>query len=550
MEATNYKSIGPVLQLNKAGELTQKRMKAVKVCDGLYITEPDKSNFVRYIIECEGVMWVESTQSKSYMDRYAAMMPEALKKVKEGFYNGEHCNNFCREIDRRINHPDSPAIMELKKPERKKPEPLPEGVKKVSVYMCKGCTDETTDKKVIITELAPHVYTYTYKLKKYGERVKVVFEIDGVYFEAVDKSAFYMEREDFTEVCSKAYASARKNIAEGAAKGMPYFAELQKRIGTPVTTAETPRISTEAAETVNVSAEDEKAEKTANFNDETRRYIIDTFKTKENMVAKFMDAIKSDKAELDEYKANTRKGGKFRKERMQRLEDSATELAKQMEEWSAIFDEPLPIEEPHDHITIYQSALEQCNALADNPEIMLHDDVARVERKDGKTARIIATNFDDGFLHCPLYFVVYVDEMPMLENYATLESAIEAAKADIPPNPFGTLEPPQSPEAPQTVERTADTPKPRETARKPRNRNFRFSQPRTCKNFLIIQSVPRLAKCSTAHHIAGVSKMVYSAIAPPGYAPPIRGDCKLSISTRAKPPNRARSDITTNYKPP
>ena len=80
MEATNYTSIGPVLQLNKAGELTQKRMKAVKVCDGLYITEPDKSNFVRFIIECNGVMWVESSQIKSYVNRCAAMMPEVLKK--------------------------------------------------------------------------------------------------------------------------------------------------------------------------------------------------------------------------------------------------------------------------------------------------------------------------------------------------------------------------------------------------------------------------------------------------------------------------------------
>lgn len=257
METTNYTSIGPVLQLNKAGELAQKRMKAAKVCDGLYVTAPDKRDFVRYIIECNGVMWVESTQSKSYAERYAAAMPEALKKVKAGFYGGENCNNFCREIDRRINHPEAPVIMELKKPERKKPEPLPEGAKKVSVYMFKGCTAETTDKKVVITELAPHIYTYTYKLKKYGERVKVVFEIDGVYFEAVDKDACYMERKDFAEVCAKAYASARKNVAGAAAQGMPYFVELQKRIDA-ATPTETPRISTEMAETANVSAEGEK----------------------------------------------------------------------------------------------------------------------------------------------------------------------------------------------------------------------------------------------------------------------------------------------------
>lgn len=230
MEATNYTSIGLVLQLNKAGELTQKRMKAAKVCDGLYVTEPDKRDFVRFIIECNGVMWVESSQSKSYVNRYAAMMPEAIKKVKAGFYGGENCNNFCREIDRRINHPEAPAIMELKKPERKKPEPLPEGAKKVSVLMFKGCTDETTEKKVAITEVAPHVYTYAYKMRRYGERVKIIFEIDGVYFQGHDTGTYVLEREDFTEVCTKAYASARKNVAGGAAQGMPYFVEVQKRI--------------------------------------------------------------------------------------------------------------------------------------------------------------------------------------------------------------------------------------------------------------------------------------------------------------------------------
>lgn len=230
METTNYTSIGPVLQLNKAGELIQKRMKAVKVCDGLYITEPDKSNFVRFIIECNGVMWVESTQSKSYAERYAAAMPEALKKVKAGFYSGENRNNYCREIDRRINHPYSPAIMDLKKPERKKPAPLAENERKVSVYMFKGCTDEMTEKNVVITEVAPHVYTYTYKLKKYGERVKIIFEIDGVYFQGSDSGAYVLEREDFTEICTKAYKLARQNVVDGAASGMAYFIEVQKRI--------------------------------------------------------------------------------------------------------------------------------------------------------------------------------------------------------------------------------------------------------------------------------------------------------------------------------
>lgn len=102
-------------------------------------------------------------------------------------------------------------------------------------------------------------------------------------------------------------------------------------------------------------------------------------------------------------------------------------------------------------------------------------------------------------------------------------------------------EPPQSPETPKAVECTTDAPKPRETARKePKRviRNFRTTQPRTCKNFLIVQSVPRLAKRSTAHHIADVSKMVYSAIMPSGYVPPIRGDCVNEVDCQWLPDNR------------
>ena len=52
----------------------------------------------------------------------------------------------------------------------------------------------------------------------------------------------------------------------------------------------------------------------------------------------------------------------------------------------------------------------------------------------------------------------------------------------------------------------------------------RVAGPRNCKNPLVVAGVPR---CSTAHHSRRAGKMVAT---PPGYAPPIRGDCKLSAS--------------------
>lgn len=230
MEDLTYTPIGSVLHLNKAGELAQKRMNAAKLCDGLYITEPDKSGYTQFICELNGVVWLDCKAAENRIADGIKLMPGYFDKIKAGCFDGENSPEFKREISRRINHPDSPAIMELKKPERKKTAPLPEGAKKVSVLMFKGCTDEIIDKKVIINEVAPHVYTHTYKLKGYGERVKIIFEVDGVYFQGADNGAYVMAREDFNEICAKAYERARENVADGAAKGMRYFVEVQKRI--------------------------------------------------------------------------------------------------------------------------------------------------------------------------------------------------------------------------------------------------------------------------------------------------------------------------------
>lgn len=228
METTNYTSIGPVLQLNKAGELTQKRMKAVNVCDGLYISEPGKRHFVKLIAEYNNVMWVETEIHTESLNSVIKQVPAVFKAIGGGKL--ATMNEYHQEIHRRIFSPESPAIMELKKPERKKPVPLAENERRVCVLMFKGCTDVMTEKKVVITEAAPHVYTYVYELKRYGKRVKIIFEIDGVYFQAGDDGTYVMEREDFIEVCTKAYTHARENAAAGAAKGMEYFIEVQKRI--------------------------------------------------------------------------------------------------------------------------------------------------------------------------------------------------------------------------------------------------------------------------------------------------------------------------------
>lgn len=470
MEATNYTSIGPVLQLNKAGELTQKRMKAVKVCDGLYITEPNKRDFVRYIIECNGVMWVESTQSKSYVERYAAMMPEVLKKVKAGFYNDAKWNNYCREIDRRINHPEAPAIMELKKPERKKVELLAENERKVSVLMFKGCTDEMTEKKVVITEIAPHIYTYVYKLKKYGERVKIIFEIDGVYFQGSDNGAYVLEREDFTKVCTKAYEHARDNIADGAASGMAYFIEVQKRIDAAAPT-ETPQISTEAAETVNVSAEGEKGAETRENTpkrkiqyfhytpEQLKRYIIDVYEKRANgeWVLLPYEQIDTDAGLWDVVDGKIGWWTNWRREKFS--------------EMNMDFDSPTC-----GRCCKINRTYQKDNFIVSNEKLLeftINGNYYYIQKQTySKGKHRWCYTIMDAYGDFAVDDFSYTKRgiMQRFNKWWKKNATIIWQASETP------TEPPQSPETPQAVDCATDTPKPRETARKRPNRAIGSAQ--------------------------------------------------------------------------
>lgn len=97
-----------------------------------------------------------------------------------------------------------------------------------------------------------------------------------------------------------------------------------------------------------------------------------------------------------------------------------------------------------------------------------------------------------------------------------------------------TTQPPQPPQISETAKHTAAPPKLAvEPPKQPRRvvRHCRTAGVRTCKNFLIVASVPR---CRTAHRFRKVVKIV---AVPPARTPPIRGDCKLRCSARAKPPD-------------
>lgn len=102
-------------------------------------------------------------------------------------------------------------------------------------------------------------------------------------------------------------------------------------------------------------------------------------------------------------------------------------------------------------------------------------------------------------------------------------------------------QPPQSPETPQTVDCATDTPKPRETARKRQNRAAGCAQ-RARRSGLGTNGYSMLDYASAMLAAMNVPRKCSTELSPPGYVPPIRGDC----TTYKRPTN----DQITDLKPP
>lgn len=107
---------------------------------------------------------------------------------------------------------------------------------------------------------------------------------------------------------------------------------------------------------------------------------------------------------------------------------------------------------------------------------------------------------------------------------------------------YSSTEPPQPPEIPQRTECTIIASKPRETARKEPKRTISKKER---------VYYPAWSDKFARYHFARVNKMASVPIlAPSGYAPPIRGDCKICIPQRAKPPNCASCEKINILQPP
>lgn len=235
MEELIYNNIGPVFQLNKAGELVQKRMKAAKVCEGLFVTEPDKSGYTQFICELNGVVWLDCKAAANRIADGAKMLPDYFEKIKSGAFDGENVHEFKREISRRINRPDAPAIMELKQPERKKCAPLAAkgqnveaedgGTIRAKVLQYKSDGNTLTEKWETLTKYAEGIYYSYSNLDKYGHKsINVIFAKGGVYWRKTGAPEYYFNPDSFNyaenmENLKRMYADHEADILQAAANG-------------------------------------------------------------------------------------------------------------------------------------------------------------------------------------------------------------------------------------------------------------------------------------------------------------------------------------------
>ena len=225
MEELNYTST-KIFTRNKQGELIEKRVKAAQVCPGLLVT-PEKSGMVDLIIEYNGIKWREiSCGISNQLPRNIKLIPGILNSIAEGRLNT--LDDYHKEMHRRIFNPDAPAVMELKKPERKPKQPKMnmDGTIRAKVLQYKADGNTLTEKWETLTKFSEGIY--------YGQNYAYfIFERNGVYWHSLrpDRLERIEERRqdikaDYTNFESSIVAAANGNRFIGKLQ-----IEVMKRLG-------------------------------------------------------------------------------------------------------------------------------------------------------------------------------------------------------------------------------------------------------------------------------------------------------------------------------
>lgn len=314
------------------------------------------------------------------------------------------------------------------------------------------------------------------KIKKHRP-IELYYELNGVMFTPgkqvwSDKptdpqTVKWCERFNDEEI-SKLLLSFLNNDREQTQKNTPYYAEIVNRAKIPTTPSEMPQKSTEATETVNVSAEGENAEKTLEMQSERkityfhhtpeqlRRYIIDVYEKRANgeWVLLPYAQIDTDAGLWDVVDGKIGWWTNWRRE--------------EFSEMNMDFNSPTC-----GRCCKINRTYQTDNYVISNEKLLeftLNGDYYYIQRqiysKGGiKECYTIMDALGDFSVND--YSDTLDGIMQRFDKYYKERATIIWQSPEFAP---------QSPETPQTVECITDTPKPRETARKPQNRGIGSTQ--------------------------------------------------------------------------
>jgi hypothetical protein len=175
MENLSYKRVSGILYVENGTTLKSKTMNIAKIADNAYITRPMDDDKVTFVLELNGVYWIEADVPVKLAYDIIPNVPHFLNRFQN--HDFAQCKPSPKaEIIRRAVHPELPVIWELKE---KAKQQLPEGMVKVHALRYKQDGNTLTDYPIVLSKIADCVYCES--IDDYNDLYFT--EINGVIFQ-------------------------------------------------------------------------------------------------------------------------------------------------------------------------------------------------------------------------------------------------------------------------------------------------------------------------------------------------------------------------------
>lgn len=208
-------------------------------------------------------------------------------------------------------------------------------------------------------------------------------------------------------------------------------------------------------------------------------YYIAKYGTVEKLTKDYEGAIEYLRMQYRQFENNPRKGGRYRREKMKHIQRQAKAIFDELLQVSRAMKEYFAATAPETPRISTETA-ETVNVSAEGEKAAARAKY-RVSRLGGY--KIIVGDREQGKVIAVLMSVNGHNTIEINDESAHIATMgekplridkpiMQLSDTEVLELIYDHIEPPQSPETPQSIKRTTDTPKPRETARKPQNRGI------------------------------------------------------------------------------